>query len=142
MDLFAAYREAAARGEGGFERTLGYQARIDGDRVAIHLLVDARHLVGQGVAHSGVALTLLDTAGGLQAWIEARPRAMGTINLSAQLIEPVSEGPIVATARIDRLGRAVAQASMALHGNVPGAPLLATAVASYRLFRAGAAGER
>jgi acyl-coenzyme A thioesterase PaaI-like protein len=63
---------------------------------------------------------------------------MATINLATQFLEPVEKGLVVATARIDRLGKAVAHTTMSLHARTADGPLLATAVASYRLFHSTA----
>lgn len=134
-DLLEAFRDATGSVTGGFERTVGYEVGLERGTVRIRLEIDDRHVSQYGLAHGGVTLTLLDTVGGVQVYLAVRPSWMATINLSTQFLEPVERGLVVATARIDRLGNAVAHTSMSLHAQGPDGPLLATAVASYRLFR-------
>lgn len=135
-DLFARFRAAMGADFRGFETTVGYRIAVEGEVARIHLEVADHHLNVYGTGHGGVTLTMLDVAGGVQAYVVAQPERMATINLAAQFLDLVRPGPIVATASIDRLGKAVAHTSVALRqGGVDG-PLLATAVASYRLFHA------
>ncbi len=134
-DLLAALRSAAGTVTGGFELTLGYEVHLAGDDVQIWLEIDDRHASHYGLAHGGATLTLLDTVGGMEVYVRVRPSWMATINLASQFLEPVEKGLVVATASIDRLGKTVAHTSMALHARRPDGPVLATAVASYRLFR-------
>lgn len=134
QDLFARYRAARGVDFKGFETTVGYQIAIEEDRVQVHLEIEERHLNVYGAAHGGVTLTLLDTVGGVQTYLLARPERMATINLATQFIGLVPLGHVVATASVDRLGKSVAHTHMALHEGTPDGPLLATAVASYRLF--------
>ena len=122
-------------GTGGLEATLGYHVVLDHGHVVIRLDVDDRHCSRYGVAHGGVTLALLDTAGGVCVWHAVRPQRMATINLAAQFLDVVEKGWVVATARIDRLGQRIAHTTMALHKDDRDGPVLATAVASYRLFR-------
>lgn len=135
-DLFAQYRAARGPDFRGFETTVGYRIAIEGEVARIHLEVDDRHLNVYGAGHGGVALTLLDVAGGVQTYLTARPERMATINLATQFVDLVQPGSVVATAQIDRLGKSVAHTSMALRQHDTEGPLLATAVASYRLFHA------
>jgi len=136
-DLIDAYRDATGAATRGFERTVGYVVEIEGETARIHLDVVERHLNPYGAAHGGVVLTLLDTVGGVQVYLKARPARMATINLATQFIDLVPPGPVVATARIDRLGKSVAHTTCELHAESATGPLLATAVASYRLFGVG-----
>ena len=133
-ELIERYRDATATGPRGFEATVGYTVQVEGERARIHLEVADRHLNPYGTAHGGVTLTLLDTVGGVQVYLVARPERMATINLATQFIDRVPPGPVVATARIERLGKSVAHTTAQLHAGAADGPLLATAVASYRLF--------
>ncbi len=135
-DLGAAYRAAVGLGRNDFQGTVGYLVEVERDHARIRLEVTDRHLNPYGSAHGGVTLTLLDTAGGVQVYLVARPLRMATINMATQFLEAVPPGLVVATATIDRLGKAVAQARMELRQRNSDGPLLATAVASYRLFHA------
>ena len=136
-DLLDAYRDATGAATRGFERTVGYVVKLEGAIARVHLDVVERHLNPYGGAHGGVVLTLLDTVGGVQVYVRARPDRMATINMATQFIDAVPPGPVVAVARIDRLGRSVAHTTSELRADSAGGPLLATAVASYRLFGIG-----
>ena len=121
---------------GGFEQTVGYRVVVEDEAVTVRLEVTEAHLSRYGVGHGGVALTLLDTVGGVAVWHRLRPPRVATINLACQFLDAVEPGPVVATATLDRLGGTVAHTSMALFASEAGTgTLLATAVASYRLFR-------
>ena len=136
--LIEGYHEAVGGPPaGGFETTVGYHVVLDHGEVVIRLDVTDAHCSRYGVGHGGVTLTLLDTVGGIAVWHRERPQRMATINLACQFLELVEKGPVVATASIDRLGRKIAHTSMALHAGDKSGPILATAVGSYRLFRAG-----
>ncbi|TVQ34507.1 MAG: PaaI family thioesterase [Geminicoccaceae bacterium] len=122
---------------GGFEATVGYHAVLDHGEVVIRLDVTDAHCSRYGLGHGGVTLTLLDTVGGVMLWHELRPERIATINLACQFLDVVKKGPVVATAKIDRLGHKIAHTTMALHAHDKHGPILATAVGSYRLYRAG-----
>lgn len=123
---------------GPFETLVGYRYDWD-ERVGliVELDLEERHLSQYGVAHGGVTLVLLDTVGGVAAALavgDALAR-IATISLSANFIRPAAPGRVVATARIDHLGRSVAHLVMHLHERTAGGPLLASAIGAYRLFR-------
>lgn len=123
---------------GPFQELLGYQVRHSHDH-GIHLVLDveARHCSQYGIAHGGVTLALLDTAGGMACYFRTPGLArIATISLAANFVRGVEQGRVVATARIDHLGGAVAHVGMALRARDFGGPLLATATGAYRLFRA------
>jgi acyl-CoA thioesterase len=123
---------------GPFQQLVGYRAEVDADGgVRVTLDIDDRHLSQYGIAHGGVTLTLLDTAGGL-AVLVAAPELMrvATISLSTNFVRGVERGRVVATARLDHLGSAIAHAAMSLHAGSADGPLLATGHGAYRLFRA------
>ncbi|MCX7629174.1 MAG: PaaI family thioesterase [Geminicoccaceae bacterium] len=125
---------------GPFERLVGYRFGWDERAgLTVELDLEERHASQFGVAHGGVTLLLLDTVGGVAAALavgEALAR-IATISLSANFIRAASPGRVVATARIDHLGRTVAHCAMQLHEANAAGPLLATAIGAYRLFRRG-----
>jgi uncharacterized protein (TIGR00369 family) len=135
--------DRARRGElgpvtGPFEQLIGYRARYD-DRhgVFLELDVEERHLSHYGIAHGGVVLLLLDTVGGVAVAFRDRSlERIATISLTANFVRSVEVGRVVATARIDHLGGAIAHVATALHAGDVDGPLLATGIAAYRLFRA------
>ena len=132
-------RDEQGPATGPFERLLGYRTRLSAEHGAyVELEVEERHLSMYGVAHGGVALVLLDTVGGVHV-LAARPELarLATISLSANFIDPVRRGRVVATAEIQRIGGSVAYTSMALRAGDFDGELLATAHGAYRLFHAG-----
>jgi uncharacterized protein (TIGR00369 family) len=137
-----AFVERARRGElgavtGPFEELIGYRARFD-DRHGLYLELEVarQHLSHYGIAHGGVALLLLDTIGGVAVVFQDRTLSrIATISLSTNFVRPVEIGRVVATARIDHLGRSIAHVSMALRAGSPEGELLATGQGAYRLVR-------
>jgi uncharacterized protein (TIGR00369 family) len=137
-----AFVERARRGElgavtGPFEELIGYRARFD-DRHGLYLELEVarQHLSHYGIAHGGVALLLLDTIGGVAVVFQDRTLSrIATISLSTNFVRPVEIGRVVATARIDQLGRSIAHVSMALRAGSPEGELLATGQGAYRLVR-------
>ncbi|GBD44311.1 1,4-dihydroxy-2-naphthoyl-CoA hydrolase [bacterium HR40] len=122
---------------GPFQEFLGYRAEVAADgSVGVVLEIGERHLSQYGIAHGGVTLTLLDTAGGL-AVLMAAPRLVrvATISLAANFVRSVERGRVVATARLDYIGGAIAHAAMRLCAESAEGPLLATGHGAYRLFR-------
>ena len=137
-ELRRALREDRLAGlTGPFEEVVGYRVRHDPAAGAyLELEVGERHLSQYGITHGGVTLTLLDAAGGVACFLAA-PDALrvATITLAANFVRGVPRGPVVATARVDGAGGSVAHASMEVRAGGFGGELLATAAASYRLFR-------
>jgi len=122
---------------GSFQELVGYRALVAPDgSVRVVLDVDDRHLSQYGIAHGGVTLTLLDTAGGL-AVLVAAPKLVrvATVSLATNFVRGVERGRVVATARLDHLGSAIAHAAMSLHAGSEDGPLLAVGHGAYRLFR-------
>ena len=122
---------------GPFQELVGYHIRHDpAAGVHLELEVGERHMNPYGIAHGGVTLTLLDAAGGVACFFAA-PDAIriATIGLAANFVRGVPPGRVVATAHLDGLGGAVAHASLSLRAGGLEGDLLATATASYRLFR-------
>ncbi len=128
---------------GPFQELLGFEILPAAHgRAEVVLDVEARHLNLFGIAHGGVPLALLDAAGGLALRLtEEKPLRMATINMSTQFIKPIRPGRVIALGRAERVGRAVGHASMSLHAGSAEGPVLATAQASYRLFRDKAEGK-
>lgn len=126
---------------GAFEELVGYRVRHDpAEGAYVELEVGERHLNPHGIAHGGVTLTLLDTAGGVACFFAA-PDALrvATIGLAANFVRGVPPGRVVAVARIDGMGGAVAHASMTLRAGDLDGDLLATGTGSFRIFRERAA---
>lgn len=131
-------RAAGAPLTGPFETLVGYRYGWDeAAGLTVELDLDRRHTSQYGVAHGGVTLVLLDTVGGVAAALAVGEELerIATISLAANFIRAVRPGRVVATARIDHLGRSVAHLVMHLHEGSARGPLLATATGAYRLFR-------
>lgn len=147
FDADAVHRALAEEGRlatlnGAFQELVGYDVRHDpagGAYVALE--VGERHLNPYGIAHGGVALTLLDAAGGVACFFAARDAVrIATIGLAANFVRGVAPGLVVAAARLDGVGGTIAHASLSLRAGGLNGDLLATATASYRLFRERAGG--
>jgi uncharacterized protein (TIGR00369 family) len=62
---------------------------------------------GAGAAGLGLLVTLTDTSGALVALPAATPDWIATVDLSLHALEPVTEGPAIAEARLVRAGKNV-----------------------------------
>lgn len=122
---------------GPFETLVGYRARLDPERgLRLELEVAERHLNQYGAAHGGVALTLLDSAGGI-ACLVGIPGLdrVATISLATNFVRALVPGPVAAAATLDAVGGTVAYAGIRLVTGGAEARLLATATGAFRLFR-------
>lgn len=122
---------------GPFESLIGYAIDLEvpgGPTIALD--VEAKHTNSFGVAHGGVALALLDTAGGVT--LKTRyPDLLrvATVTLTTNFIQPVMPGLVLAQAKIDHIGGSLAYLSMRLHRGSLDGPILATATGAFRVFR-------
>jgi uncharacterized protein (TIGR00369 family) len=95
-------------------------------RTRYELNVGPNHLNRMGVAHGGVAASLLDTALGAAVVTTLAPEEKtGTLQLSVQFREPLLPGPVSAEGRVARRGRALAFAEGEVRD--PSGRILATA---------------
>ena len=80
-----------------------------GGRARYELTVGPDHLNRRGVAHGGVAASLLDMALGTAVVSAIAPEEWcGTMQISVQFREPIFPGPVTAEGRIARRGRTAA----------------------------------
>lgn len=123
---------------GPFEALVGYRVGHDANHgTFLELEVAEQHLSHYGIAHGGVTLVLLDTVGGVACFFQTPGlRRIATISLAANFVRGVERGRVVATAKLAHVGGSVAHVTMSLHERDFDGPLLATATAAYRLFRA------
>lgn len=130
--------ERALPHTGAYQQELGYEIlRLGDGRLAARLLVAERHLNQFGRGHGGVALALLDVAGGLAVWDRLPDLArMATVSMNSAFLDAVHPGPVFALGRVERAGGTLAYTQMALHAARPDGPLLATGQGVYRLFAA------
>ncbi len=76
------------------------------DRIVVGTAPAAAHLVDpSGVAHAGVLLGMIDSAGGVCAGLASLPRWIVSTNLVARLVPRRLKGGIVLRARVLRAGR-------------------------------------
>ncbi|MDF2095421.1 PaaI family thioesterase [Aquibaculum arenosum] len=123
---------------GPYQDLLGYDiARLADGRPVVRMQVEAQHLNQFAIAHGGVALALLDVAGGLAVHARRPEMAgMATVNMNTAFLEVVQPGLVFGIGRIERLGGTLAYTAMALHAGAPEGALLATAQGVYRIFAA------
>jgi acyl-coenzyme A thioesterase PaaI-like protein len=88
-------------------RYLGVSLREQGEEgVVVGSAPAASHLVDpSGIAHAGVLLGMIDSAGGVCAGLASLPRWIVSTNLVARLVPRRLEGGIVLRARVLRTGR-------------------------------------
>ncbi|MFC6441447.1 thioesterase family protein [Bowmanella sp. JS7-9] len=117
-----------------FNQLLGLVfVRYDNEQVEIHMPAN-QQLTGNpmlGILHGGVTASILDTAGGLMAVLEAvrhmpdvaidelrqRLRKVGTIDMRVDYLRPGSGDTFIATAHVIRKGSRVAVCRMELHND-------------------------
>jgi uncharacterized protein (TIGR00369 family) len=102
-----------------FNRLLGLRClEINDGRVTVELPFRAE-LVGNPeipALHGGAISSTLDTAGGLAVWSQARPNdRVSTIDLRVDFLRPGRAEPVVAVARVVRLGNRVGVAELRAH---------------------------
>jgi uncharacterized protein (TIGR00369 family) len=90
----------------------GYELDSIGDGKAVmSLQVMDRHKQIHGVVHGGVLASLADTAGAMAAYpLLPKGTRLATVEMTINYLEAVDRGPIIAEARVLRLGRTLAVA--------------------------------
>jgi acyl-CoA thioesterase len=90
----------------------GYELDSIGDGKAVmSLRVLDRHKQIHGVVHGGILASLADTAGAMAAYpMLPRGTRLATVEMTINYLEAVDRGPIIAEARVLRLGRTLAVA--------------------------------
>ena len=93
-----------------FNQLLGTRCVLrEAGRTRYEMTVGPDHLNKRGVAHGGVAASLLDTAlGAAVITVMAPEEWTGTLELSIQYREPLWPGTVVAEGRVARRGRTAA----------------------------------
>jgi|CZKC01.1.fsa_nt_gi uncharacterized protein (TIGR00369 family) len=113
----------------------GYELDSIGDGKAVmSLRVTDRHKQIHGVVHGGILASLADTAGAMAAYpLLPRGTRLATVEMTINYLEPVDRGPIVAEARVLRLGRTLAVAECEVkdaEGNLAAKALVTFAIMS------------
>ncbi len=121
---------------GPFQNVIGYEIiRLTDGRPAARLEVGAHLLNQYEIGHGGVALALLDVAGGLAVWDHCKPRGgMATVSMNTAFLDAVRPGTLYAIGRVERAGGTLAYSYMTLHAQAPDGKLLASAQGVYRIF--------
>ncbi len=90
----------------------GYELDSIGEGKAVmSLRVMDRHKQIHGVVHGGILASLADTAGAMAAYpLLPKGTRLATVEMTINYLEPVDRGPIIAEARVLRLGRTLAVA--------------------------------
>jgi uncharacterized protein (TIGR00369 family) len=90
----------------------GYELDSIGDGKAVmSLRVMDRHKQIHGVVHGGILASLADTAGAMAAYpMLPKGTRLATVEMSINYLEAVDRGPIIAEARVLRIGRSLAVA--------------------------------
>jgi uncharacterized protein (TIGR00369 family) len=90
----------------------GYELDSIGDGKAVmSLRVMDRHKQIHGVVHGGILASLADTAGAMAAYpLLPKGTRLATVEMTINYLEPVDRGPIIAEARVLRIGRTLAVA--------------------------------
>jgi uncharacterized protein (TIGR00369 family) len=100
------------------------------------LRVAERHKQIHGVVHGGILASLADTAGAMAAYpLLPRGTRLATVEMTINYLEPVDRGPIVAEARVLRLGRTLAVAECEIKdadGHLAAKSLLTFAIMSVK----------
>lgn len=130
--------EAGLPYTGPYQDLLGYDmTRLADGRTVVRMQVETQHLNQFAIAHGGVALALLDVAGGLAVHAQRPEMAgMATVSMNTAFLEAVQPGLVFGIGRLERLGGTLAYTAMALHAGAADGPLLATAQGVYRIFSA------
>lgn len=88
-----------------------------------------------GTMHGGAIGSLADSAGGVALRTLAEPLAVTTVEFKVNLLAPVTEGELVAEARIVRKGSRIAVAEVEIKAQ--GGNLVAVALATYMILGQG-----
>ncbi len=129
-----------APAHGPFQGLVGYQLLDDADGSCFRLPLRREHLNPNGVVHGGVLMTLLDAAGGRCLMGRALPGGGGTIqssvtaSLTSEFALAVSSGTLYATGTPDHIGKLLAYVSMRVCLDAVDGPLVARAVATFRVY--------
>jgi len=121
---------------GPFHDLVGYEFIEAGpEGVVIALDIEDKHLSQNGVLHGGVALTILDTVGGM-SFVCHRDDVVtvATINISVNFLRMVAAGRLFARAKVDFAGSRVGYVSMTLSEGGLDGPEICRAHGSWRLF--------
>jgi uncharacterized protein (TIGR00369 family) len=103
---------------------------INYDRVSIHLDVREQLKQNRGVVHGGAIASLIDTASAFAVLTRIEPdEHVTTTDLTIHYLRPVTEGRLIATARIVKGGRRLFVLSIDVTNDSD--RLVATAVTTY-----------
>ena len=123
------------RDQTGAQKTMGYVVEIDEGVARVYLDIDHRHINRGDSLHGGVIATLLDAACGYAVSLCVDGEKLfytSTVSLTINYMSRLSEGRVVATARISGGGQKIkfVDAMLVTEENVP----VASATGTFKLF--------
>ncbi|MEM9107062.1 MAG: PaaI family thioesterase [Pseudomonadota bacterium] len=119
----------------GTQKTLGYVVEINQGVARVYLDIDHRHINRGDSLHGGVIATMLDAVCGYVVSLSVDGETLfytSTVSLTVNYLSRVSEGRVVATAKVTGGGRKIkfVNALLATQDDVP----VATASGTFKLF--------
>jgi len=123
------------RDQTGTQKTMGYVVEIDEGVARVYLDIDHRHINRGDSLHGGIIATLLDAACGYTVSLCVDGETLfytSTVSLTVNYMSRLSEGRVVATARISGGGHKIkfVDALLVTEENVP----VASATGTFKLF--------
>lgn len=123
------------RDQTGTQKTLGYVVEIEKGEARVYLDIDHRHINRGDSLHGGVIATLLDSAAGYAVSLSVDGEKLfytSTLSLTINYLSRVSDGRIVATAKVSGGGRKIVfiDALLSTEAGVP----VASATGTFKLY--------
>ncbi|MCY6380830.1 PaaI family thioesterase [Hoeflea prorocentri] len=124
------------RDQTGTQRTLGYVVEIDAGAARIYLDIDERHINRGDTLHGGVMATMLDAVAGYAVSLSVDGESLyytSTVSLTVNYLSRVSEGRVVATAKVTGGGKKIVfvDALLSTDAGIP----VASATGTFKLYR-------
>lgn len=124
------------RDQTGTQRTLGYVVEIEAGVARGYLDIDHRHINRGGSLHGGVIATILDAVAGYAVSLSVDGESLfytSTISLTVNYLSRVSDGRVVATAKVAGGGKKIVfiDALLATDAGIP----VASATGTFKLYR-------
>lgn len=118
--------------ENDFATHMGFElVEQTSDDVTIKLDLEPHHLNPHGIAHGGVAATMLDTSIGMTIY-QVTGRKCVTINLNISFLEPIMKDDVIfANGKVIRAGKSTATAEGELIVN---GKIAAKAIGTFKLL--------
>ena len=123
------------RDQTGTQKTLGYVVEIDAGVARVHLDIDHRHINRGDSLHGGVIATMLDAVAGYTVSLSVDGESLfytSTVSLTVNYLSRVTEGRVVATAKVSGGGKKIVfvDAVLSTEDDV----VVATATGTFKLY--------